>query len=271
MFTNAFDASAEAFTTRAVAMALAELRLPPETEVPSYERVLPPPRTIDATIPLGEYAIAYAAAIQSAVGRRAGRLNLLPPDQRRENSKLVYIPTAVLGTICLVLGLANVFYSQIEERRYQSLLQDEVKKLAPASKLADKLDLATANARKRIQLVDQYRRQSQADLDALNELTRLVAPPAWVSSLEMNRTTVTIAGETDQSAGLLKTLDQSPYFLNSDFTMPLGRGTDGHAEMFRIRTSRRTPSGASMQQQTALARPSPTPVPAPAAQGSVFR
>ena len=241
MFTNAFDAPAESFAARAVAMALSELRLPPETEVQSYERILPSPRSIAATIPLGEYAIAYAAGIVSAVPRRPGRLNLLPLDQRRENSKLVYIPTAILATLALGLGLANLFYSQIEEKRYQSILQDEVKKLVPASKQADLLDQTALNARKRIQLIDQYKRQSQADLDALNELTRIVAPPAWVAALDLNRTTVTIAGESDQSAGLLKTLDQSPLFMNSDFTMPLGRGADGRTEMFRVRTTRETP------------------------------
>jgi Tfp pilus assembly protein PilN len=221
--------------------------------VQSYERILPPPRTIDATIPLADYALAYAAAVASAVPKPAGHLNLLPLDQRRENSKLVYIPTAVLAAIAIALGLANLFYGQIEERRYQSILQDEVKKLAPASKQADVLDQSAANIRKRIQLIDQYKRQSQADLDSLNELTRLVAPPAWVTTLEMNRTTVTISGESDQSAGLLKILDQSPLFMNSDFTMPLGRGADGRTEVFRVRTTRETPPP---QQQQAASLPS---------------
>ena len=238
MFTNAFEAPAESFAARAVSMALAELRLPPETDVQTYERILPPPRTIDATIPLADYALSYAAAIVAALPRRDGRLNLLPLDQRRENSKLVYIPTAILAGIALALGLANVFYTQIEEQRYQSILQDEVKKLAPASKQADTLDQQALNARKRIQLIDQYKRQTQADLEALNELTRIVAPPAWVQTLEMNRTTVTIAGESDQSAGMLKTLDQSPLFMNSDFTMPISHSNDGKMELFRIRTTR---------------------------------
>ena len=249
LFTNAFDAPAEAFAARAVSMAISELRLPAETEVQTYERILPLPRNIDASIPLADFALAYAAAITSAVSRRAGRLNLLPPDQRRVNSKLVYIPTAILATAAVALLMANIFYSQIEERRFQSILQDEVRKLAPASKQADSLDLATQTARKRILLIDQYRRQSQSDLDALNELTRIVAPPAWVSTLELNRTTVTIAGESDQSAGMLKTLDQSPLFMNSDFTMPLGRGPDGRTELFRIRTTRETPPQQQQQAQ----------------------
>ena len=255
MFTNAFDAPAESFAARAVSMALAELRLPPETEVQKYERLLPPPRKIDAAIPLDNYALAYAAAVSSAVPRRPGRLNLLPPDQRRENSKLVYIPTALLALITVGLGLANLFYTQIEEQRYQAILQDEVKKLAPASKQADTLDQSAQSARKRIQLIDQYKRQSQADLDALNELTRLVAPPAWVSSLDLSRTTVMLAGETEQSAGLLKTLDESPLFMNSDFTMPMVRNGDGRTEMFRIRTMRETPQAPSVQTKLAAGAP----------------
>lgn len=254
LFTNAFDAPAEAFSVRAVAMALSELRLVPETEVQSYERILPPPRTIDPSVPLGDYALAYAAAIASAVPRRAGRLNLLPLEQRRVNSKLVYIPTAILASVAVLLLLANVFYTDIEDRRFQSILQQQVKDLAPASKKADMIDLATRNSVKRIQLIDQYRRQSQADLDALNELTRIVAPPAWVNTFEMNRTTVTIAGEADQAAGMLKTIDQSPLFMNSDFTMPLGRSADGRTELFRIRTTREMPPQPPLLQQ-AQARP----------------
>ena len=255
MFTNAFDAPAESFAARAVSMALAELRLPPETEVQRYERVLPPPRKIDAAIPLGDYALAYAAAVSSAVPRRPGRLNLLPLEQRRENSKLVYIPTALLAVVVLGLGLANVFYTQLEEKRYQAILQDEVKKLAPASKQADLLDQTALSDRKKIQLIDQYKRQSQSDLDALNELTRIVAPPAWVTSMELNRTTVTIAGESEQSAGMLKTIDESPLFMSSDFTMPLVRTGDGRAEMFRIRTTRETPPAAAAQPKTATGVP----------------
>lgn len=270
MFSNAFAAPAEAFAQRAVSMALAELRLDPETEIQTYERILPPPRTINADIPLSQYALAYAAAITSAVGRKLTRLNLLPPEQRRENSKLVYVPTAALAAIVLLLGLANLFYSQIEERRYQSILQTEVQKLAPASKRADTLDQTAALTRKRIQLIDQYRRQPQQDLDALNELTRLIQPPAWVSAMELTRATVTLAGESEQSAGLLKVLDQSPFFMNSDFTMPLARGSDARSEQFRIRTAREFPAATAAVAQAAPPPPNPpplsqTPAPSPTA------
>ena len=140
MFTNSFDIGADSdpvMQQRALSLALAELRLDPETPLQSFDRILPEPRSIDAMIPLARYAVAYAAAISAAAPRKLSRINLLPVDLRRENSKLVYVPTAILATIALGLGLANIFYDRIEEKRYQSIVRAEVDKLAPAGLKAD--------------------------------------------------------------------------------------------------------------------------------------
>jgi hypothetical protein len=52
----------------------------------------------------------------------------------------------------------------------------------------------------------------------------------------MDRDTVALAGEIEQAAPLLKLLDNSPYFRDSEFTGPTGRA--GKSETFRIRTAR---------------------------------
>jgi hypothetical protein len=52
----------------------------------------------------------------------------------------------------------------------------------------------------------------------------------------LTRTIANLTGEADQAAGLLKTLDASPLFQNSEFTMGISRM--GAAEVFRIRTQR---------------------------------
>ena len=54
--------------------------------------------------------------------------------------------------------------------------------------------------------------------------------------LEMTRAAVTVSGESDQAAALLKIVDSSPLFANSEFTMPLVRVQTG--EIFRIRATR---------------------------------
>jgi len=64
-------------------------------------------------------------------------------------------------------------------------------------------------------LLDQFRNQTRADLNALNELTRLVEPPAWANNITLNHDQVRINGEAPQAASLVKILDSSPLFQNS--------------------------------------------------------
>ena len=85
-------------------------------------------------------------------------------------------------------------------------------------------------------MLDSFRGRTRADLDALDALSKLIEPPAWLQSLEMDRDSVALAGEIEQAAPLLKLLDNSPYFRNSEFTGPIGRS--GKTESFRIRTAR---------------------------------
>jgi Tfp pilus assembly protein PilN len=235
-FSNLFDTPSEGIANRTVALALAELRLPPETELQSFERALPPPSEIRAEISLDAFAVPYAAALHSAVGRNGLDINLLPASKRRKDSKLVYIPTAILGTILAGLLLAIIFYDKIEEKRYMASIQEEIVAVRPDAIKSDEFDKTAANARTRIDLLDKYRRRAPQDLDVLNELTRILAPPVWVNSLDVNRGNVFIAGEADSATPLLKAIDQSPLFVNSDFTMPLGR--TGTGELFRLRTDR---------------------------------
>jgi Tfp pilus assembly protein PilN len=235
-FSNLFDTPSEAIANRTIALALAELRLPPDTDPLTFEQALPPPVEISADIPLRLFAIAYAAALQSAVGRNGIDINLLPPEKRKKDSKLIYIPTAVLGVILTGLCLALIFYDKIEEQRYAATIKAEMAQVRPDANKADTFDQTAANAKARIELIDNFRRRGAQDLDVLNELTRLLAPPVWVNSFDLNRSTIFVSGEADQAAQLLKALDQSPFFVNSDFTMPIGR--TGQGEVFRIRTNR---------------------------------
>jgi Tfp pilus assembly protein PilN len=235
-FSNLFDVPSEAMANRTVSLALAELRLPAETEPLSFERALPPPSEISADIPLETFAISYAAALQSAVGRNGLDINLLPAGKRKKDSKLVYVPTAILGTILAGLLLAIIFYDKIEEKRYMGSIQEEIVAVRPDAIKSDELEKTATNARSRIDLLDKYRKRAPQDLDVLNELTRILAPPVWVTSLDLNRSNVFVAGEADTATPLLKAIDQSPLFVNSDFTMPLGR--NGNGELFRLRTDR---------------------------------
>ncbi len=101
------------------------------------------------------------------------------------------------------------------------------------------MDRRITTAKARIDLLDRFRARTKEDIEILNELTRLLPPPVWIASLEIHPDNVVIAGEADAAAPLLKALDASPLFRNSEFVMAVSRV--GPNENFRIKTLRRKP------------------------------
>ena len=148
----------------------------------------------------------------------------------------MYVPTAVLGLVLLMLGGALAAHSAVENRRYLRELEAEIARLEPQARRAATLDRETARAQGRMRLLEGVRKYTKADLDALNELTSLLKPPAWTSTIDLTRDAVTISGETDQAAPLLKVIDSSRYFQNSAFVGSLAKA--GGNEQFQIRAAR---------------------------------
>jgi hypothetical protein len=180
--------------------------------------------------------LAFAAALASACPRRALPLNLLPVEHRRSGSKAAWIPAAAMGVIVLALAGTLVAYPIIESRRYAQTLAGQIAQLQPLALRASAIDREIDTVRRRTQVLDDLRRRSRSDMDALGELTRLLPPPTWLNMLELNATQGTIGGETDQAAGLLKTIDGSPLFESSEFVQPPLRIPNG--EGFRVRFHR---------------------------------
>ena len=237
VFSAVFDIPSEAMGARARGLALSELRLAPETSPRRLADVLPPPVARPEGYDVSVGAVNYASALASACGRLFPSANLLPPELRVNTSRAMYIPAAVLGSL-LVLGLIGLFfYSKWEDRRYQLALEAEIKRLEPAARKPQAIERQITITRQRAQLIDNFRRRTTADLDVLNELTRVVPTTGWVTSAEIVRDQIRINGEVDQAAGLVRALDKSPAFENSEFAQPLNRTNVG--EVFSIRGHRK--------------------------------
>jgi hypothetical protein len=232
-----FSARLEQSSERARTLAISELRLPPETEAAALRDQLPRPLAQPETYEPSRACLAYAAALAGAGPLRPLSLNLLPRDRRESASRLRYVPTAVLGSIVLLLAVAVLAYPSYADRHYLGLVQGQIRTLDPMATKAADVDRETNNARNRSQTIDNFRQQTRQDLDALNELTHLLAPPAWLSSLQLTRSSVSVTGETDQAATLIKLLDGSRQFQGSSFSLPLQKS--GGAELFTIRSTRK--------------------------------
>lgn len=231
-----FSALFDGEGARAGALALAELRLPPEAEVRPLSEMLPAPKAAPPDTDLSRISRAYATALAGACPRLALPVNLLPAEQRSSGSHLIFIPSIVLGVLLLVTVVAMAMVSPIEDRTYVKALQAEIAHLEPAANRIAKVDREIASKRADTLLLDAMRRRSRFDLDALAEMTHILQPPTFLTGLELTRTSVNIGGEADQAAALLKLIDNSPMFENSQFTQPPTRSQSD--EIFRIRSQR---------------------------------
>jgi Tfp pilus assembly protein PilN len=232
-----FSARLDQSPERVRTLAISELRLPPETEAASLRDQLPQPLAQPETYEPSRACLSYAAALAGAGMLHPLSLNLLPREQRQTASRLRYIPTAVLGSIVLLLVVAALAYPSYSDRHYVGLAQAQIRMLDPLARKAAEADRETLNARNRSQTLDNFRQQTRQDLDALNELTHLLASPAWLNSLQLTRSSVSITGETDQAAVLIKLLDGSRQFQASSFSLPLQKSAGG--ELFSIRSTRK--------------------------------
>ncbi len=232
-----FSAEFQMPPQRATVLALAELRLPPGTEPRTLEDILPKPAVNPVENDLSRNALPYATALAGACPLLASAANVLPPEHRRSNSRAMLIPSIALGTALVLLAVGLFVYRAWADRKYMAELAAETAKVEPAAARARSLERQIDKARSQTQMLDRFRAQTRLDLDAMNELTRLIEPPAWANMIDLNREMARITGEAQAAAPLVKILDGSPFFQNSapDF---INRGQGGTGESFQIHTSR---------------------------------
>ncbi len=221
---------------RSAALAASELRLDAEARWLELAEVLPQPKAYPADFDLRRAALSYATALAGACFRPALKANLLPAGLRSSNSRVILAPTVALAVILVALAAALAAQAPYQERRQLALLRAEIGRFEPLAKKADAARKAADLARSRVQVLNNFQRRTRADLDALQELTRLLEPPAWLQVLEMNGETVTINGQAEQAPPLLKLLDGSPLFRASEFVGQIQKADKN--EVFRVRMVR---------------------------------
>jgi Tfp pilus assembly protein PilN len=232
-----FSAELDMPEDRATALALSELRLPPDTAPLKLEEALPQSEGNPADLDFSRSAMPYATALAGAFPRLAPTANLLPPEDRRYGSRVMWVPTVVLALVLAAILGGAAAWSRVSQRRYLDSLHDQIATLAARQQRAAALARETAHDLARAQFLDQYRAQTRRDLDLLHELTRLIESPAWTRSIDITRDSVRLTGETPQATALWKILDTSHLFRNSklDSNQPAAGG-----EMFVISATRET-------------------------------
>jgi hypothetical protein len=222
LFSAAFDGDEE----RAIALAASELRLEAAT-----------PQAL-AELLGGEPSRAFAAAMSSACPLLSSPLNLLSAELRQGQTMWQWVPTAALGTAVALTAVALWLLPGYRNGTVLEALEQEIARVQPLAVKASAADQQIASARARTLLLDNLRRKSKLNMDVLSAMTNLLQAPAWVQSMTLDDTQVSVTGETNRAEPLLRIIDDSPIFESSEFTSPPARITDG--EHFSIRTKRAT-------------------------------
>lgn len=217
---------------RALSLARAELRLAPEF----------PATELSGLLPSGGSPFACAAALAASAPLAVHFANLLPAERRASHSRARYIVPIGLAAL-LLIGVLAVFvaFPLITEHRYIADLTAEQQSLERPAALVKSIDTRLAQRRARVAMLDDLRKRPQADLDLLGEMVRLLPDQVWTNTIDIFPDHVVLQGEADQAAPLLKLLDSSPFFENSQFVVPVTH--NGTTDNFRIQTMRRGREG----------------------------
>jgi hypothetical protein len=233
LFTGVFESSPAGIVPRL----FSELRLDPQSEPIGASSLLPVPRRVPEGFVFEEWTSAMAAAMAAACPRLSLRANLLPVDRRAQTSRLVYVPSIVFGVLLIAIAIVALVQQGWEDQRFLAGLQQEIRTLERQAAAVALYDNQAGATTRKMALIDRYRSRTKADIDALQEVTALVAPPAWVQALQMTRINVTIQGEAETTSDLLRVLDESPLFRESHFAQALTK-LNGGTESFVIRSAR---------------------------------
>ena len=137
-----YSAEFEMSGERAAQLALAELRLAPDTPPVTLEQVLPRPSANPVENDLSRNALPYATALAGACPWLSPVANVLPVEHRRSSSRAMLAPTIVLGSLAVLLAAGMWGYARYAEHQYLESLRAEIARVQPQAQRAVALDHA---------------------------------------------------------------------------------------------------------------------------------
>ena len=158
---------------------------------------------------LGASARSVGLAL-SALGRSPlSRLNLIPADLRKVSGRLSYIPTVVLATTLLILLVLTGVRGYVQQSQLLAALTSEAERLLPqvesvmqSRETVDELSVMAAD-------MSELLSGRQRSLSVLKELTELIPEDAYLQSLRVESSKVTMTGLADSASAIIPILQQS--------------------------------------------------------------
>jgi Tfp pilus assembly protein PilN len=231
----------------------------------SVSEVFPVPVSAPAGFDLSRDLQSLAVAVESACPRLGWGANLLPVERRRSDSRLVWIPTAVLAGLLVLLGIGFLLRSTIQNRAYAAVIEQRLAALQEVVDSTESNREEAAEVREKIAVLEGQASRTLQDLRIVSEISTLLPASAWLQSLTVDDAGVRLSGETANAAPLLGVLNQARTVQGVAFATSLVR-REGK-ERFEITAQRGSPDARPIAVPEAAAIPAAAPPeaePAPA-------
>lgn len=219
----------------------------------------PPPLSSPArkaVTSLGESANGLTLlALAVALGPRHRPVNLLPPAVRPRQLTWGQLVTSVTVAAVALLGIALLFAQSYQSERHLARLNAAVRALDPEVKAVERLQSEGERKRQILATLQSVQDKALHPLPLLRELTDLIPPDAWLTTLSLDPNGVEITGQATAANQLIPLLEGSPRLQNVEFASPVTKGRD--KEQFRIKAAWEIPPKASASGPSAATPASP--------------
>jgi Tfp pilus assembly protein PilN len=206
----------------------------------------------------GEHRGALELAVAVAAGRSVRPLELLPSTMRPRRLTRAQTLTVGMAAATAALGIVALLAPGWREQRHLNRINAEINRLDPDVKAVDRVLRDLERKRKLLATVDGVEAVGIRPLPVLRELTDILPPDAWLTTVSLDAKGVELTGAASAASALIPLLENSPRLERVEFSSPVTRGRDNR-EQFRIRAAWE-PGGA-----VASTGASPTATPTPAA------
>jgi len=198
------------------------------------------PRARAALAALGEGANGLTLlALAGALGPRHRPLNLLPPALRPRELSPAQLVTAGNLALAALLGFGVLFAHGYQSSRHLARLNAAIRTLDPEVKTVERLVAELDRKRGLLKAVETARASGLHALPLLRELTEIIPPDAWLTTLNLDPQGVELTGQATAANQLIPLLEASANLEKVEFASPVTKGRD--KEQFRIKAAWETP------------------------------
>src|SRR3989442_868666 len=202
--------------------------------------VTEPAWTSRAQHQLGHLGAEQRGALQLALAVAAGRsvrsLELLPAAARPTRLTRPQAFTVGMAAVTAALAIVALLAPGWREQRHLNRINVEMERVDPDVKAVDRVLRELERKRKLLATVDGVEAAGVRPLPVLRELTEIMPPDGWLTTISLDAKGVELTGAASAASALIPLLENSPRLERVEFASPVTRGRD-NKEQFRIRAA----------------------------------